>query len=69
LTVSEYQKSRGSRTPSFNFYGVTMPVKCHNCGSIEETIRESGNAIITDCATCGMNKHIHIKEDTTDEQK
>ena len=46
-----------------------MPKKCNNCGSTEETNRESGNAIITDCAACGMNKHIHIQEDTTDAQK
>ena len=40
---------------------------CMNCGNKEEIIIESGNSIIVNCAECGVNKHIHIKEDTIDE--
>ena len=58
----------GVQNPSLIFtIGATMTEKCHNCGSTEETIRESGNSTIVDCAACGINKHIHTKEDTTNE--
>ena len=46
-----------------------MSKKCNSCGSTKETIRKSGNVTIVDCAECGINKDIHIKEDTTDDAR
>lgn len=43
-----------------------MPKKCHNCGSIEETIRESETVVTVDCSECGVNKRIQTKGVETD---
>lgn len=40
---------------------------CMNCGNKEETITESGNSIIVDCAECGVNKRIFSDGLSTDD--
>ena len=39
---------------------------CMNCGNKEEIITESVNSVIVDCAECGVNKRIQMKEYTPD---